>query len=203
MVEAAGVFSGRAGSRAPSSPRHRVNNTTSLPRAALCTQGSAASCSWPGSAATAPAPGTRGGSFTRRHEPAAGGGGRRMAPIEHPAGAGWGVAVAARGPQAASPGGCGAGADLSLPPSIPTGNPSCSHPCCADVLSFPPTGSPRPQDGPGGDGCCGGLQTSLPPAPEGCPHAAKARVPGSQPGTSGISVMPAAGAALCSDFLCI
>lgn len=74
MVEAAGVFGGRAGSRAPSSPRHHVNNTTSLPRAALCTQGSAASCSRPGSPATAPAPGTRGGSFTKRHEPAAGGG---------------------------------------------------------------------------------------------------------------------------------
>lgn len=126
-----------------------------------------------------------------------------MAPIEHPAGAGRGVAVAARGPQAASPGGCGAGADPSLPPSIPTGNPSCSHPCCADVLSFPRLGALVPKIGQKVTGAGGGLQTSLPPAPEGCPHAAEAHVPGSQPGTSGISAMPAAGTALCSDFLCI
>ena len=79
MAEAAGVFGGRAGSRAPSSPRHLVNNTVSPPRAALCTRGSAPSCSQPGSTAT-PAPGTRGRSFAGRHEPAVGGGRQKNGP---------------------------------------------------------------------------------------------------------------------------
>lgn len=47
MTEAAGAFSGGAGNQALSSPCHCVNNTAALPYAALCTQGSAASCSRP------------------------------------------------------------------------------------------------------------------------------------------------------------
>lgn len=63
MAEAAGMFSGRAGSRAPSSPCHHVNSTVSLPHAALCTQGSAASLSQPLAPAAAP---SLGGTSQRR-----------------------------------------------------------------------------------------------------------------------------------------
>lgn len=102
--------------------------------------------------------------------------------------------MAARGPQAASPGGCGTGADLSL-------SPSCSCPCSADVTRFP-----RPaaltQAALGRGGCWGVFRhrcaqlRGLSPCSQGlCPQ---------QPAWYlGDAAMLAALAAPCTDFLCI
>lgn len=169
MAEAAGMFSGRAGSRAPSSPCHHVNSTVSLPHAALCTQGSAASLSQP----LAPA----GGSFAGRHEPAARGQAEEWPPLSTLLGLGagwrWLLGVPRLPARVAA-------APVQICPFLPR----------VPVPALPmspasPDWQPSPELRWGVVGAGGSSDIAV-PSSEGCPHAAKACVPSSQPGTSGM-----------------